>query len=105
MSSVTMTGITKRFGDVLANDDISFSAHAAEVHALLGENGAGKSTLMSILAGLYRPDSGTIEVNGHLVEFHSPRDAITHGIGMVYQHFMLVHSFTVAENAMLGQEG
>jgi general nucleoside transport system ATP-binding protein len=100
-----MTGITKRFGEVVANDNITFSANAGEVHALLGENGAGKSTLMSILAGLYRPDWGAIEIDGLLVQFHSPRDAINHGIGMVYQHFMLVPSFTVAENAMLGQEG
>src|SRR5437588_246562 len=105
MTSIQMLGITKRFGEVVANDDISFAANAGEVHALLGENGAGKSTLMSILAGLYRPDSGSIEIDGRPVQFHSPRDAINHGIGMVYQHFMLVPSFTVAENAMLGQEG
>ena len=73
------------------------------MHALLGENGAGKSTLMSILAGLYRPDAGAIAIDGRPVQFRSPRDAIAHGIGMVYQHFMLVDPFTVAENVLLGQ--
>jgi simple sugar transport system ATP-binding protein len=75
------------------------------VHALIGENGAGKSTLMSVLAGLYRPDAGAVAVAGQAVQFHSPRDAIAHGIGMVYQHFMLVEPFTVAENMLLGREG
>jgi ABC-type uncharacterized transport system ATPase subunit len=105
MNAVHMTSITKRFGSVVANDDVSFEARFGEVHALLGENGAGKSTLMSILAGLYRPDSGTVSLNGQPVSLHSPRDAIEHGVGMVYQHFMLVPSLTVAENAMLGQTG
>jgi ABC-type uncharacterized transport system ATPase subunit len=103
MNAVELVGITKSFGGVVANADIHFTARAGEVHALLGENGAGKSTLMSILAGLYRPDSGSIYVDGQQVQFRSPRDAINHGIGMVYQHFMLVSSFSVAENAMLGQ--
>jgi simple sugar transport system ATP-binding protein len=98
-----MRGITKRFGPVVANDRVDFAAAWGEVHALVGENGAGKSTLMSILAGLYRPDSGTIEIDGQPVRFRSPRDAITHGIGMVYQHFMLVEPFTVAENVILGE--
>src|SRR5438128_7885408 len=105
MSSVTMTGITKRFGAVVANDDVSFSAHAAEVHALLGENGAGKTTLMSILAGLYRPDAGQIFVDGQPVTFQAPRDAIRHGVGMVYQHYRLVASQSVAENLLLGLPG
>jgi simple sugar transport system ATP-binding protein len=98
-----MRGITKRFGPVLANDQIDFEAPWGEVHALVGENGAGKSTLMSILAGLYRPDSGSVEIDGEPLRFRSPRDAITHGIGMVYQHFMLVEPFTVAENVVLGE--
>lgn len=98
-----MRGITKRFGPVVANDHVDFEAAWGEVHALVGENGAGKSTLMSILAGLYRPDSGTIEIDGTPVRFRSPRDAIEHGIGMVYQHFMLVEPFTVAENVVLGE--
>jgi simple sugar transport system ATP-binding protein len=98
-----MRGITKRFGTVVANDHIDFHAAWGEVHALVGENGAGKSTLMSILAGLYRPDEGTVEIDGASVRFRSPRDAIGHGIGMVYQHFMLVEPFSVAENVILGE--
>jgi ABC-type uncharacterized transport system ATPase subunit len=98
-----MRGITKRFGSVVANEHVDFAAAWGEVHALVGENGAGKSTLMSILAGLYRPDSGSIEIDGESVRFRSPRDAIDHGIGMVYQHFMLVDPFTVAENVVLGE--
>jgi ABC-type uncharacterized transport system ATPase subunit len=101
--AIEMRGITKRFGSVVANDSINFAAHAGEVHALVGENGAGKSTLMSILAGMYRPDEGSVFINGEPVQFHAPRDAIDRGIGMVYQHFMLVEPFTVAENAVLGK--
>jgi ABC-type uncharacterized transport system ATPase subunit len=102
--AIAMRGITKRFGPVIANDHVDFSASWGEVHALVGENGAGKSTLMSILAGLYRPDSGSVEIDGAAVRFRSPRDAIEHGIGMVYQHFMLVEPFTVAENVVLGEQ-
>jgi general nucleoside transport system ATP-binding protein len=99
-----MRDISKRFGPVIANDHVDFEAAWGEVHALIGENGAGKSTLMSILAGLYRPDSGQVEIDGTPVRFRSPRDAIGHGIGMVYQHFMLVEPFTVAENVVLGEQ-
>jgi general nucleoside transport system ATP-binding protein len=102
-SAIVMRGITKRFGPVVANDHVDFAAAWGEVHALVGENGAGKSTLMSILAGLYRPDSGEVEIDGEAVRFRSPRHAIEHGIGMVYQHFMLVEPFTVAENVVLGE--
>src|SRR5215216_3120184 len=101
--AVAMRAISKRFGPVVANDRVDFEASWGEVHALVGENGAGKSTLMSILAGLYRPDSGQVEIDGLPVRFRSPRDAIGHGIGMVYQHFMLVETFTVAENVVLGE--
>ena len=101
-SAVAMRGITKRFPGVLANDHVDFEAAAGEVHALLGENGAGKSTLSNILTGLYRPDEGEICVYGDRVEFHSPRDALDAGIGMVHQHFRLVEPFTVAENVVLG---
>ncbi len=96
--------ITKRFPGVLANDHVRFDLRPGEVHALLGENGAGKSTLMNILYGLYQPDEGEILVRGAPVTFHSPRDAIARGIGMVHQHFMLVPPLTVTENIMLGEE-
>ncbi len=97
-----MHGIVKRFPGVLANDRIHFAVRAGEIHALLGENGAGKSTLMNVLAGLYRPEAGEILIGGQRVDFHSPRDAIAHGIGMVHQHFMLVPTLSVAENMILG---
>lgn len=100
--ALEMRAITKRFPGVIANEDVSFSAAQGEIHALLGENGAGKSTLMSILCGLYRPDSGEIRINGSTQEFHAPSDAIRAGVGMVHQHFMLVPSQTVAENVVLG---
>ncbi|MBV7329724.1 ABC transporter ATP-binding protein [Chloroflexi bacterium TSY] len=96
--------ITKQFPGVIANDGVNFSAQKGEIHALLGENGAGKSTLMSILCGLYQPDEGTIFINGQQRSFQSPRDAIQAGIGMVYQHFMLVPSQSVAENILLGMQ-
>ena len=99
---VVMHGIIKRFPGVLANDRVDFKLRKVEVHALLGENGAGKSTLMNVMAGLYRPDAGTITVQGTPVHFSSPRDAIQAGIGMVHQHFMLVPSQSVTENVLLG---
>jgi simple sugar transport system ATP-binding protein len=97
-----MCGITKRFPGVVANDAVDFEAAAGEVHALLGENGAGKSTLSNILTGLYRADEGELRIYGHPVVFHSPRDALEAGVGMVHQHFRLVEPFTVAENVVLG---
>jgi general nucleoside transport system ATP-binding protein len=103
--AVAMQGIDKAFPGIVANRGVDFSARWGEVHALLGENGAGKTTLMSILAGLYRPDAGQIFVDGHPVVFRSPRDAISHGVGMVYQHYRLVASQTVAENLLLGLPG
>lgn len=99
---VRMQGIVKRFPGVLANDQVDFELRQGEVHALLGENGAGKSTLMNVLAGLYRPDGGTVLVYDKAVNFSSPRDAIKAGIGMVHQHFMLVPSQSVTENVLLG---
>ncbi len=102
VSAVEMRGIVKRFPGVLANDRVDFGLLQGEIHALLGENGAGKSTLMNVLAGLYRPDEGTVRVHGESVDFRSPRDAIENGIGMVHQHFMLVPSLTVTENILLG---
>src|SRR5512134_213278 len=97
-------GITKKFPGVLANDKVDFDLHKGEIHALLGENGAGKSTLMNVLYGLYKSDSGEVRVDGKIMELHSPKDAIHHGIGMVHQHFMLIPVFTVTENIMLGAE-
>jgi general nucleoside transport system ATP-binding protein len=102
---VAMQGIVKRFGDVVANDQVHFDLREGEIHALLGENGAGKSTLMNILYGLVPPDDGTIHVRGHPERIRSPQDAIALGIGMVHQHFMLVPTLTVAENMILGEKG
>src|ERR687884_41296 len=103
--AVAMVGIEKAFPGVVANRQVDFAARWGEVHGLLGENGAGKTTLMSILAGLYRPDAGQILIDGERVAFHSPKDAIKHGVGMVYQHYRLVPSQTVAENLLLGLPG
>ncbi|HXT91793.1 MAG TPA: ATP-binding cassette domain-containing protein, partial [Trebonia sp.] len=99
-----LRGITKRFGPLVANDGISLSVAPGQVHALLGENGAGKTTLMNVLYGLMQPDEGEIVIDGKPASFHSPKDAIAAGIGMVHQHFMLVPVFTVAENVTLGIE-
>src|SRR5919202_3271529 len=99
-----MRGITKTFGPVRANDDISITLHRGEILGLLGENGAGKSTLMKILYGLYKPDAGSIAIDGEEVEIHDPRDAVDRGIGMVHQHFTLIPPLTVAENIVLGAE-
>jgi general nucleoside transport system ATP-binding protein len=99
-----LTGITKRFPGVVANDDVNFELRKGEVHALLGENGAGKSTLMNILYGLYHPDEGEIRLEGRRVRISSPREAIDLGIGMVHQHFMLIPVMTVAENIVLATE-
>jgi len=100
--AVEMHGIVKRFPGLVANDHVDFDLRHGEVHALLGENGAGKSTLMNILAGLYHADEGTTLVEGVPVRFHSPRDAIAAGLGMIHQHFTLVPSLTVTENILLG---
>ena len=99
-----MKGITKRFPGVLANDRIDLEIQPGKIHALLGENGAGKTTLMNILSGRYRPDDGEILVNHQRVRFHSPKDALRVGIGMVHQHFMLIPNQTVEENIILGME-
>ncbi|HEY8284070.1 MAG TPA: ABC transporter ATP-binding protein [Chloroflexota bacterium] len=102
--AVEMRGITKRFGTLVADDQVDLVAPKGTIHALVGENGAGKSTLMNMLYGLYIPDSGEILVHGKPVVLHGPGDAIKQGIGMVHQHFMLVPPLTVAENIVLGAE-
>jgi general nucleoside transport system ATP-binding protein len=99
-----LRGITKRFPGVLANDHIDLTLKEGEIHALLGENGAGKTTLMNILYGLYAPDEGEVYVRGKQIDVQSPSDAISEGVGMVHQHFMLIPVFTVTENVMLGDE-
>ena len=102
--SLELKRITKKFGSLLANDQIDLKVENGEIHAILGENGAGKSTLMNIVYGLVNADSGSILVDGKTVEINEPADALKFGIGMVHQHFMLVPVFTVAENIVLGQE-
>ncbi len=99
-----LRGVTKRFGDLVANDHIDLTFRSGEIHALLGENGAGKSTLMNVVFGLYQPDEGEVLVDGAPAGFAGPGDAMAAGIGMVHQHFMLIPVFTVAENVMLGHE-
>ena len=99
-----LRGITKQFPGVLANDNVTLTARSGKVLALIGENGAGKSTLMNVLSGLYRPDAGEIIIDGKVQDFSGPGDAITAGIGMVHQHFMLVPVFSVWENVVLGVE-
>lgn len=101
---VEMNHITKKFGDFKANDDVTLQVRKGEIHALLGENGAGKSTLMSVLFGLYQPEEGEIKINGKTVRINNPNDANALGIGMVHQHFKLVHNFTVIESIVLGHE-
>jgi general nucleoside transport system ATP-binding protein len=100
---VEMKGIVKQFPGVLANNHLDLDLFPGEILGLLGENGAGKTTLMNILYGFYQPDDGEIFLKGKKVNFNSPHDAIANGLGMVHQHFMLVPTFTVAENIVLGQ--
>ncbi|MCL1987550.1 MAG: ABC transporter ATP-binding protein [Firmicutes bacterium] len=104
MYVIEMKNITKRFSGIVANDDVSLGLNKGEIHALLGENGAGKSTLMSILFGLYKAEEGSIFKDGKSVVIAGPGHATALGIGMVHQHFKLVHNFTVLENIVLGVE-
>lgn len=101
---VEMRHITKRFPGIVANDDVTIQIKKGEIYALLGENGAGKSTLMSMLFGMYEPDEGEIYVRGEKVAITSPNHAASLNIGMVHQHFKLVHNYTVAENIVMGME-
>jgi len=101
---IEMLNITKSFPGIKANDYITLRLKKGEIHALLGENGAGKSTLMSVLFGLYQPDSGTIKKDGKPVKISNPNDANDLNIGMVHQHFKLVEVFTVLDNIILGVE-
>jgi len=102
--AVEVEGVTKRFPGVVANDQVTFAVRRGTVHAVVGENGAGKSTLMKMLYGVQRPDEGTIRIGGEEVALHTPADAIEHGVGMVFQHFMLADNLTVLENVVLGAE-
>ena len=93
--AVELSGITKSFPGVIANDDVNLVVKQGEIHAICGENGAGKSTLMKILYGMIQPDSGEMRVNSEIVDFSSPVEAIKAGIGMVHQHFMLADQLSV----------
>ncbi|MGM9651369.1 MAG: ABC transporter ATP-binding protein [Faecousia sp.] len=104
-NAIELRNITKRFGPVVANDNISLQLHKGEILSLLGENGSGKTTLMNMLGGIYFPDEGSILVNGEPVSIKSPKDSFHYGIGMIHQHFKLVDVFTAAENIVLGLEG
>ncbi|HEX2788385.1 MAG TPA: ABC transporter ATP-binding protein [Ignavibacteria bacterium] len=104
VQSLEFRNISKNFGNFCALKNISLQIPVNSIYCLLGENGAGKSTLMKILAGVYQPDSGSIYLSGSEINFSSPHDAIDKGIGMIYQHFMLIEDFTVLENVILGNE-
>jgi ABC-type uncharacterized transport system ATPase subunit len=103
--AIELIGIDKSFGKVHANNNVNLRVRRGDIHGIVGENGAGKSTLMSILYGFYEADSGEIHINGETVRIRSSREAISHGVGMVHQHFMLVPPLSVLENVMLGAEG
>ncbi len=104
-NAIELRNITKRFGQVIANDDISLQLHKGEILALLGENGSGKTTLMNMLGGIYLPDEGEIYVDGEHASIRSPKDSFHYGIGMIHQHFKLVDVFTASDNIVLGLPG
>lgn len=104
MLAIEMRGITKSFPGMLANDKVDLLVEQGEIHSLLGENGAGKTTLMKILFGFYKPDEGTIKINGNEIKEQTPGKAFEQGIGMVHQHFMLINNLSVWENVILGSE-
>ena len=101
-AALELRGITKTFGDVVANRDISLTVYKGEILSILGENGSGKTTLMNMIAGIYYPDSGQIFVDGREASIHSPREAFEYRIGMIHQHFKLVNVLSAAENIILG---
>lgn len=101
---IEMKDITKKFGNVIANENVNFTLKKGEIHSLLGENGAGKSTLMNMLSGMYAPDAGEILIRGKNVRITNPRQAIDEGIGMIYQHFKLIDILNAKENIILGQD-
>ena len=103
--AIELTGITKTFGQVVANDHINLTVKSGEILALLGENGSGKTTLMNMLSGIYHPDEGTIKIEGQEVTINSPTDAIALGIGMIHQHFKLVDVMNGMDNILLGTKG
>ena len=102
MEHIRFEHITKIFGSTVANNDVSFTIEKGEVLSILGENGSGKTTLLNVLAGIYQQDEGKIFIDGEEVIIKSPRDAFSHKIGMVHQHFKLVEVFTAVENIVLG---
>ena len=102
--AIEMRGITKTFGSVVANNRVNLNVKQGEILALLGENGSGKTTLMNMLSGIYKPDSGSIFINGKECSIDSPEDAKKLGIGMVHQHFKLVDVFSAADNIWMGKE-
>jgi len=104
MTLLEISGLTKAYPGVVANDSVSFSVEPGEVHALLGENGAGKSTLVKMIYGLVRPDSGTMKMHGEVFTPHKPSEARAAGVSLVFQHFSLFEALTVAENIALGMD-
>ena len=104
-AAIELRGITKRFGSITANKNISMTVNKGEILSILGENGSGKTTLMNMLSGIYHPDEGQIFVDGKEASIQSPKDAFSYKIGMIHQHFKLVDILTVTENVILGLKG
>ena len=104
-NAIELKGVTKRFGDVIANDNVNLTVRKGEILSILGENGSGKTTLMNMLSGIYFPDEGEIYVDGKEVTIRSPKDSFALGIGMIHQHFKLINILTAAENIILGLPG
>ena len=102
--AIELKGITKTFGEVVANKDVNLDVYRGEVLSILGENGSGKTTLMNMIAGIYFPDEGQIFIDGKEVVIKSPKDAFAHKIGMIHQHFKLVDVFSAADNIILGEK-